>query len=266
MNKDLRLTSIFTELAEHLYNFLPASGAPITFATIARDMGFFDKYWNAGSKLSAINTLLEGVYYGESPEHFANLIVRVVQGSIRYRKVKDNPLLKEEVQALNKTLHSLGVEIPDLKNLKFLRNLPSRPQNTSQRGNAYSQFLGLLHPALTNHIGKLFENGHYSQAIFEGCKFLEKYTQERAGKEYLSGRDLMAKVLSENNPIIKLNKMLTPSDKDEQEGFKLIMMGIMVGIRNPKAHTIVNLDDPKRALKYLYLISLCLERIDEGEK
>lgn len=110
----------------------------------------------------------------------------------------------------------------------------------------------------------LFESGHYSQAIFEAFKAVNNFVKEKSGLA-LDGKDLMAKVFNENTPIIKLNELLTQSDKDEQEGFKFLFMGAMVGIRNPKAHDNVVQTDPYRTLEYLSFASLLMKRTEEGK-
>ena len=71
----------------------------------------------------------------------------------------------------------------------------------------------------------------------------------------------MANAFNEQTPKIRLN-----SDPDEQEGFKLIFMGSMQGIRNPKAHHAIVQNDPYKTLEYLGLASLLLKRVDEREK
>lgn len=110
----------------------------------------------------------------------------------------------------------------------------------------------------------LFESGHYSQAIFEAFKAVNNFVKEKSGLS-LDGKALMSKVFNEDAPIIKLNELLTQSDKDEQEGFKFLFMGAMVGIRNPKAHDNVIQTDPYRTLEYLGFASLLMKRIEEGK-
>jgi len=110
----------------------------------------------------------------------------------------------------------------------------------------------------------LFESGHYSQAIFEAFKAVNNFVKEKSGLS-LDGKALMSKVFNEDAPIIKLNELLTQSDRDEQEGFKFLFMGAMVGIRNPKAHDNVIQTDPYRTLEYLGFASLLMKRIEEGK-
>lgn len=121
-----------------------------------------------------------------------------------------------------------------------------------------------LHPKVIEVSKSLFETGHYAQAIFEAFKAVNNLVKEKSGLS-LNGKDLMAKVFREEDPIIKLNELKSKSEKDEQEGFKFPFMGAMVGIRNPKAHNSVTQTDPYRTLEYLGLASLLMRRIEEGQ-
>lgn len=119
-----------------------------------------------------------------------------------------------------------------------------------------------FHKSIVFASRKLFVSKHYSQAIFEVCKLLNKRVQELSGSE-LDGKKLMLDVFSVNNPKLKFNNVINQSEKDEQEGFMHIFAGVMHGIRNPKGHEIINLKDPYRALEYLGLLSLLFRKLDE---
>jgi uncharacterized protein (TIGR02391 family) len=119
-----------------------------------------------------------------------------------------------------------------------------------------------LHASVIFAGKELFSNKHYSQAIFEVCKLLNKRVQELSRSD-LDGKKLMLNVFSVNNPKLKFNSVLSQSDKDEQEGFMHLFEGLMQGVRNPKGHEIINLKDPYRALEYLGFISLLFRKLDE---
>ena len=121
-----------------------------------------------------------------------------------------------------------------------------------------------LHPKVKENSLNLFKNGHYAQAIFESVKALNNYVKKKAQIIDKDLSDAMAKAFNETTPIIKLNDYLTRSDKDEQEGFKLLFMGAMKGIRNPKAHENIIQEDKNRTLEYLAFISLLFRRAEEG--
>lgn len=121
-----------------------------------------------------------------------------------------------------------------------------------------------FHPRVITASKSLFESGHYAQAIFEAFKAVNNFIKQKTGLN-LDGKQLMAKAFNEKGPVIKLNELKTQSDRDEQEGFKFLFMGAMVGIRNPKAHDDVVQTDPYRTLEYLGFASLLMKRAEEGK-
>ena len=121
-----------------------------------------------------------------------------------------------------------------------------------------------LHPKVKEISLDLFNNGHYSQAIFESVKALNNFVKSKAR---IIDKDLagaMAKAFNEQDPIIKLNDLITQSDKDEQEGFKFLYMGTMKGIRNPMGHETYEMDK-KTAIEYLAFLSLLFRKAEEGK-
>jgi uncharacterized protein (TIGR02391 family) len=111
----------------------------------------------------------------------------------------------------------------------------------------------------------LFISNHFSQAILESLKALETKIREISGLD-LVGQDLINKAFKENEPRIKLNPMSNIAEKDEQAGFRFIFMGVMRGIRDPIAHKSTDWFDPFLALKYLCMISLLFEKLDNRKE
>jgi Protein of unknown function (Hypoth_ymh) len=70
----------------------------------------------------------------------------------------------------------------------------------------------------------------YPQAITEAFKANEVRVREQSGLA-LSGKDLMAKAFDADVGPIQISHELGQSWKDEQEGFRFLFMGAMVGIR-----------------------------------
>ena len=111
--------------------------------------------------------------------------------------------------------------------------------------------------------GKLLQDKHYSQAIFEAFKALEEYVREKSGRnEY--GEYLMSSVFNENNPILKIKYSRPDTATDEQKGFRFIFMGAMTGIRNPKGHHTIIQRDRARTLQYLALAGLLFKTVDDA--
>jgi|SRR3989339_1368341 len=123
-----------------------------------------------------------------------------------------------------------------------------------------------IHPTIAKVSKRLFDNKHYSQAIFEAFKKVNIIVKTKSGRSDLDGKALMLTVFSVNNPILKFNRLKTQSDKDEQEGFMHLFAGAIMGIRNPKGHEIVIQKDVDRTLSYLSFAGLLCHLLNETRK
>jgi hypothetical protein len=119
-----------TEIADLLYSYLPASGAPYTFGEAARDAGV-PNLWpgvkgTGLSKLPALTMLLEKTLMLRR-DRFCDLIERVVRAGLRYRAKKGNALRATDIEHLNTAVAKAGFKIPALWDPKFLASLPAAP-------------------------------------------------------------------------------------------------------------------------------------------
>jgi uncharacterized protein (TIGR02391 family) len=122
-----------------------------------------------------------------------------------------------------------------------------------------------LHPKIKEVAKSRFESKQYAdsvEALFKEInEVVKKIVFSKDGNEY-DGSDLMNKAFSLAKPIIRLTRMESKSDRDEQIGYMQIFSGSMIGIRNPKAHGNITIDR-NRAKHLLYLCSLLMFKIDE---
>lgn len=109
----------------------------------------------------------------------------------------------------------------------------------------------------------LFDDGHYSQATFEAFKLLDNMVQNVSGITE-TGHKLMMQAFNENNPKIKLNDLVTVSDKDEQMGFRFVFAGSMSAIRNPRGHDI-RADPIDLCLDHLSFASVLLRTFENRQ-
>jgi uncharacterized protein (TIGR02391 family) len=123
-----------------------------------------------------------------------------------------------------------------------------------------------LHPKIKEASEVLFRDTHFSSCVLEAYKALESHVKQKSGREDLSGKSLMSEVFSPRDPVLALNALRSESDRDEQEGFMLLFMGAMVGVRNPRAHGIVEERDAYSTMEYLMLASMLAKRVDESRK
>ncbi|MFB3894883.1 MAG: hypothetical protein ACE14V_01120 [bacterium] len=132
MSISLAETQAITELANFLYDFLPGTpfgDATISFPGAAHEVGL-DEFWQGGSKLPAVRSLLECTL-GNRRDRFCSLIIAIVQKAISYRSKKGNPLTQEELKNLNDIIVRLSFKIPELWDPTFIDSLP-RAQNITQ--------------------------------------------------------------------------------------------------------------------------------------
>jgi uncharacterized protein (TIGR02391 family) len=118
-----------------------------------------------------------------------------------------------------------------------------------------------IHPRIEKVSKELFDDGHYAQATFEAFKLLDNEVQHVA-KSGDSGTKLMMGVFGGVSPTIRLTRMTSASEKDEQEGYKFLFAGSMLAIRNPRGHTVGLADSLGECLDHLTLASLLLRRLE----
>lgn len=117
-----------------------------------------------------------------------------------------------------------------------------------------------LHPVVQKTAGELYKNGHYRQAILDTYIALVDSVKIKSGEYKLDNTPLMQNVFSPKSPIIKVSE-----DLDEQLGFMWLFSGAVMGIRNPKAHRLVEQNDPQRTLEWLSFASVLLKVIDDSQ-
>jgi hypothetical protein len=124
---NLKEIQAITELAEALYSFLPASAHPfskpkVDFGTVAQDVGI-GNLWPGGSKLPAIQTLLEATLRTRR-DRFCPLMVHITKEGLKYRNRKGIPITQEDMNHLNLLIVGVGFKIPELIDSTFISSLP----------------------------------------------------------------------------------------------------------------------------------------------
>ncbi|KVF59749.1 hypothetical protein WL74_20150 [Burkholderia cepacia] len=117
------------------------------------------------------------------------------------------------------------------------------------------------HPQIALHCAKLFEDGHYAEAVEAACKVLELLVKTRALRDDGSGTGLMQAIFNANKPILKFNDQQNDSERSEQTGMMYLYAGAMAAIRNPRAHGLIK-DHPEQALEYLLFINMLAKALE----
>lgn len=92
-----------------------------------------------------------------------------------------------------------------------------------------------FHSEVARHSQRLFVQGNYFHAVFEGAKAYNKLVREKA-QSIKDGESLMLEVWSCEKGVLKITRCETETDQNVQDGIKFLSAGLMRAIRNPTAH------------------------------
>lgn len=179
--------------------------------------------------------------------------------------VKDN--LKVEVHSFSFSSTSITGILDAIRTnlINKLMSITQLIEETTQSENEQEhtiihQAISNLHPLVQSVASKLFTDEYYRQAILDTYILLVDIVKTKSGRHDLDGVTLMQTVFSPKKPIIKIS-----DDSDEQQGFMWMFCGAVMGIRNPKAHRLIQQRDPQRTLEWLSYASVLLRVLDGAE-
>lgn len=153
-------------------------------------------------------------------------------------------------------------EISNLRTVIELFNEKLQDGGESPAARARRTFGDLeLHPEIARACVKLFEDGHYAEAVENGCKVLDMLVKLRSMKTDPSGTELMQLVFSPKAPVLRYNDQSTDSERSEQQGMMFLFAGAMLALRNPRAHGLVQ-DHPESAVEYISFLSMLAKSLD----
>lgn len=142
----------------------------------------------------------------------------------------------------------------------FNEKLADGPESPTDRARRVFEHLG-LHPDISRACSKLCEDGHYAEAVENGCKVLDMLVKRRSMRTDPSGTELMQLVFSPKAPVLKYNEQTNDSERSEQQGMMFLFAGAMLALRNPRAHGLVK-DHPDNAAEYLSFLSMLAKSLD----
>lgn len=164
-----------------------------------------------------------------------------------------------DVYAFRFSPKSLAGVLGSIRSQLITKLISISSEESIQKQESFTNDLSLLHPTVKAVSGELFKNGHYRQAILDAYISLVEAVRSKS-KQSSDGTQLMQKVFSKDAPILKVS-----DDPDERLGFMWLFSGAVMGIRNPKAHRIIEQNDPQRALEWLSFASVMFRVLDDAE-
>jgi uncharacterized protein (TIGR02391 family) len=118
----------------------------------------------------------------------------------------------------------------------------------------------LLHKELWSEIVKSYDAANYKNAILDALRYLTKMIRDKSGLDG-DGISLIGQAFGGDEPKIRINKLQTQSERDEQKGFLQIISGLYQGIRNPRTHT-DRKDNQQTADSIIYFVDHILTILD----
>src|SRR5208283_4082966 len=252
-----KITQFPDEILEHVAGIIADTRSGSEISRFFSSAGYPEfvhdgttKKWFVLACLKALNTRSDGPY------HVIKIIEKLADPKQYINTMERHQQIKD---GLNRSLifHELQVN-KENRVIASKEPAPNTPASSSQHPEIdLFKKIG-LHPKIREVSERLFVDGHYAQAIFEAFKRVNNAVKEKSGLAHKDGQPLMASAFSGDPPPLALTAIQTQSEKDEQDGFKLLFMGAMSGIRNPKAHDHVIQSDPYKTLHYLAFASLLM--------
>lgn len=121
-----------------------------------------------------------------------------------------------------------------------------------------------IKPELWSAIESTYQAENYSHAILDAMHYLSDVLREKSGSDG-DGQKLVSDVMNGENPKLRINKFQTQSEKDEQKGIAQILVGLYMGIRNPRSHEQTQ-DSQSIADSIVYFLNYLLGIIDQASE
>jgi uncharacterized protein (TIGR02391 family) len=92
-----------------------------------------------------------------------------------------------------------------------------------------------IRPQLWNEISNSYIAENYKASILDAMRHLSKIIREKSGLDG-DGTILAGQAFGGEEPKLRINRLQTQSEKDEQKGFLHMVSGLYSAIRNPRTH------------------------------
>jgi|LSQX01.3.fsa_nt_gb uncharacterized protein (TIGR02391 family) len=249
------------ELAGLLASIAPATsrGKGFCVRKVAEERGL-KQYWReAPNKRKMIAGFLEQVFR-HYPRRPKQVVLTVIEGGIRWSANRGRAVTRDELGEIAAKMAELGFSMAKELDRIALPD-PSRVAPPSLDLASIADRLE-LHEALKDDCVEMFRNGHLNEAVRKALERFEVKIQATLGDHVSIGKALMAKAFKKDSPAIPINDLRTGTDESEQEGFMLLTMGAMAGLRNLYSHGDLDTMPAMDALERLAFVSMLFKRVD----
>lgn len=120
-----------------------------------------------------------------------------------------------------------------------------------------------LHPMMSAALA-LVDDGRMSEAVFEALRLVEERVRSLTASDD-SGYTLMESVFGARPPQLDIITTTGPAAEDEREGFRLLFIGAMLGLRDPHGTGRAVTATVDETLEYLAVASMLMRRLDRAQ-
>lgn len=218
-----------------------------------------------GMNLSKLNKILQ--LYNEQKSMLINGTTIPFSSILRFKVSKT--LFKEDEIKLFKAKHGIKNDLSFFKKCDDLTNDLLEDPSLGKTVELNQDIWNLIHPKIANSAKEAFFKGLFSEAVLSACIELNHVIKEEYKKSSgveLDGSKLMQKVFSVSNPVFKLSgDIQTESGRNIQQGYMEMFAGLMIGVRNPKAHKNIKISAID-ALEKIIIVSHLMKKFENRSK
>lgn len=109
-----------------------------------------------------------------------------------------------------------------------------------------------------------YQSGNYSHAVLDAMHFLSNFLREKSGVDG-DGATLVGQALGGDSPRLRINKLQTETERNEQRGIESILRGMYQAIRNPRSHEQVE-DSQETTDAIIVFVNYLLGVIEKSEE
>ena len=195
--------------------------------------------------------------------HILNFISKSLQPVLYIGKEQEFHDSRIEI---NKRLSFAGFEVSERGRLSKIP-LSTTITEAEQRANRFKHKLESrnVHEQIFKYCSAELLVENYFHSIFEATKSIAERIRLKTGLT-IDGVPLIDIVFATDNPLVKINDLLTSTDRSEHLGFANLIKGIFGLIRNPTAHIpkITFIVEEEEALDVMTTISFIHKRLDKA--
>lgn len=113
-------------------------------------------------------------------------------------------------------------------------------------------------------IQSTYENGNYSHSILDAMHYLSNVLRDKTGVDG-DGAALVGQALGGDAPRLRINRLQTETERNEQRGIESILRGLYQAIRNPRSHEQME-DNQETADAIIYFINYLVGVVEKSEE